>query len=177
MFAMYVKNVGYFLVFSVFVRVITPNSRYKGFVDVVLGLLLIIVILGPIQALLSQAASIKLAGVEEASASARRDEKYYQGFRSSVLKNAFDKELKEQLTALLAEEGFVLTQLDTEVNEDFTAVTKMELTVYAEDKGVPFIRVEAKEASLVEISNIKNRISNVYNLSGDNIHIVRLDKH
>ena len=97
----------------------------------------------------------------------------YSRLQEEMLREALNKQAETHLTGICADEGFKLISVEVIANADYTAVQELYITVKQIRAGSrPFIYIEppVSDESL-GIKNLKNTLSEVYNMSLDNIHI------
>lgn len=188
----YIKDIAIFLVFMTFIEIILPDSKYKSYINLVLGLLLIFVMLQPINLILNKfdkSIDRQVMGIDvELNKNIIDNEKqFYEDKQKEIVLKNFNNEMKKQINTLL--DGLVIV-LDCNVNlyndeNQFANIESISLTIEKleeKEEKKRFIRIEPvtidnskqEETEIEEdytIKNVKNIISNFYNLSVDNIYI------
>ncbi len=192
----YVRNILYFVIFMAFADIFLPNKRYKPYISVVMGLVLISLAVKPVSALLGTYVGgnvgrnflpiNKLLAVSNEW----QDDSDYALKQREALKGAFDAQIRSQLEAIVArEKKYRLSDFRVTTSDDMSDITSISITIeegVAEKTGRALIRVEpvmiapigATRVQTVrddtdepEIKKIKNNISDFYNLSAANINI------
>ena len=101
----------------------------------------------------------------------------YSEIQENMLKQSLNKQAETQLAGICANEGFKLVSVDVKANVNYSSVQEIYLTVKKIGAGSrPFIYIEppASDES-PEIKKLKNALSEVYNMSLDNIHITEAE--
>ena len=179
----YLRNITYYLVFMAIVGVVAPSGQYKKYINLVMGIMLIGVVIGPVAMGLGREPvpmtelfrNIAFTPINPAEA---------EHWHWDHIQSAFHSQLTIQAEALLLRNGFELISADWETSEDFTNIRRVSLVakaIEAASAPVPFIRVELvriapyrpiEEAEETEDAiKVKKLISDFYNMSTDNIHV------
>ena len=97
----------------------------------------------------------------------------YNQIQDEMLQQSLNRQAEAQIERYCLKEGLVLVSVDVKANADFSLLQEIHLTIKKTGaKSRPFIYIEpsAKDES-PEIKRLKNTLSEVYNMSLDNIHI------
>ena len=97
----------------------------------------------------------------------------YNQIQDEMLQQSLNRQAEAQIERYCLKEGLVLVSVDVKANADFSLLQEIYLTIKKTGaKSRPFIYIEpsAKDES-PEIKRLKNTLSEVYNMSLDNIHI------
>jgi len=155
----------YLVVFMTFVGMIMPGGNYRKYIEIVMGLVLIIVIITPIASLVGAEAragevvSRFLDG--DISAMTTHDEARFMNERERMLSENVNDIVAAQITELIRDTGFSLIRTDVRFSTNTGEFQEIWLAV-ARDKAEsaeganeamerrPFIRVERVEVSLRE---------------------------
>lgn len=173
----YARNITYYLLFFTLVNLAAPGGRYKAYVRLVTGLVLICLLIQPLRALVNgggfPVTELFSQVIPKSSVSLPEG---YEGWRYETVKAAFDEQVFAQLESLLQPQGYVLKSVMLECTEDFGTLTNLMAEV-SEKKAAskPFIRIEpidiASETESDDAARIKKLIADFYNMSMDNIHV------
>ncbi|AKL95295.1 stage III sporulation protein AF [Clostridium aceticum] len=186
------------IIFVTFVEILIPDSDNKRFINVVVGLLIMIVILNPVMRLLQ--GEMDLGGrilqasnhMEYRTAQNRIEQSDYM--QTEVVVALYKDQLKQQMKKRLESiSSYVVEdlqlQIEEENTEDFGMIHRIDIVIReaGEDtsikKGIEPIKIDVAlnksnntvEAQSIWISNegesIKNDFSTYYNLPKDNINI------
>jgi stage III sporulation protein AF len=179
----WIRNLAYFLIFGAVVGIILPSKKYKEYIELCLGLVLVIMLMGPITRLIgSRGIPINdfFAGLEQRmDDSSLPDDSQYRELQQQMLQQSFDEQAATQLKAILSKEGFELVSVNVQASEDYSQITGIWLTIATQSNSTdrPFVYVEpvqpyASDAEdSAEVTKLKKSISGFYNMSIDNIHI------
>jgi len=191
----------YLVVFMTFVGMIIPGGSYRKYVEIVMGLVLIIVIITPIASLFGaemragDAVTRFLEG--DIVAITAHDEARFLNQRDHMLNENVNDMVAAQISALINDTGFSLTHSDVRFSVDDGEFLEIRLIVVRNEmefsadttpiaENRQFIRVERVEVSLresrqsgrestefndAETQHLRKIISDFYNVSQDNIHI------
>ncbi len=187
----YVRSIAFFLIFMSFIGIIIPSSKYKSYINILLGFILIIVVITPIaSALYSKqnpldkfllSVNSALSGTEEQSALNPED---YELLQQDMINSTYKAGVVTQINNLIKEENYAVKESQVDFDETTGQIFNLKL-VLTESKvtptPTPFIRIEpfkvklseeeAEKADETQVSNIKKIISDFYNMSAGNIHI------
>ena len=179
-FFSYLANITYYLLFAAVVNLLAPAGKYKKFVSLVTGFVLVVLIISPLRNV-GQSLDVveffsSMMGME--TRWQMPDGLYYA--HNTVLVEAFNEQLEKQLSNYLARHGFAVWDAAFSVSDDFTMVTGVWVSVSAvpEARRVPFIRIEPVQINRNEtpevdpkMLEIKNLISDFYQLPATHIHV------
>lgn len=183
----YIKSIASFLIFSAFVGMILPGEKYKNYINLILGLILILNILKPLAGKNDWSLIIP-NGLPEFEAVAEQAElSDYEEVREQLISELYKSRLSDQIVALIeSETDWRVLEADAEVRSDTGEPLQITLLLSSEEREhqpSSFIRIEEvnltdgnhdeAEAAITgkEEENIKKIVSDFYNLSVDNIHI------
>jgi len=182
----YLRNITYYLMFMAVVGLIAPSGNYKKYIAVVMGIMLIGVVINPITAGLGQSSlpmTEIFGNILPAPTASQSDHFFWQ---QEQIQAAFHAQLTAQVDALLARNGYQLISADWETSEDFTTIRNIRLqarVVETAPTPVPFIRIKPIRVAPYqpmeepeEAREIKNLISDFYDLSVDNIYVEILER-
>jgi len=192
----YVRNIAVFTIFNSLTGAIVPNGKLKGYVDLVMNVILVLLLISPVVGLLNIDFNGVLAdmGLQYdrrviAGEFSRSDER-----QNELILSAFQNNLKEQarrLVSINTEYSFVNAVFIVGTGEnDFGAVKEVYLTVERKPEQNKFfgsfIRIEPisvrqgtdklvrneEEHTNDELEKIKNAVSDFYNIPSSNIYII-----
>jgi len=183
----YLRNITYYLMFATVAGLITPAGKYKKFVSLVLGFILLVLMLRPLAGLAQSGEApitqwfTGLIPITEQTDS----ETSYTRWRDTYLREAFEAQLEAQLTALLVGAGFAVHRAEIEYSDDFSRITQVRVDVSREEvtQRRPFIRIqpvqpirigetqEEEQPDCPTAIAAKNLISEFYNLPPTHIHV------
>ena len=170
-FSDYIRNIMYLVIFMTFVGIISPGGSYKKYIDMVLGLVLIIVIISPVASFLGRGAAgageaiARILDASEIAALTDYDEAFFLGQRERILGEHVNAIIRAQLDALLTGTPFSVYQSEARFATDTGALVDLRLDVVRDEDsgaeagtagtpgayaGYRFIRVQRVEVSLRE---------------------------
>jgi hypothetical protein len=123
-----------------------PSGKYKKYVALITGLVLLLLMIKPLQHFTGQGLPVTdwFSGITSVPAADSGAE--YEQWSRSQISAAFEEQLYAQVDAILAQEGYTLKEAVFEYEDDFSQVTRMDLTVYAgpevKKQSKPLIRIE-----------------------------------
>lgn len=189
--ASYIKDIALFMIFITMVQAVMPKSKFKEFIGVVLGIMLVFIVLSPVASLIS-GKSIEGA-VGDVRLMFERNlmdsSNLYSDEQNAEILRLYKGELEEQMTRLISNsEKYIASSVSVRVSdsgEDFGAILSIHISL--EEKAPvkdSLIRIEpvnpvmwgqkADEPSgqNTETEQIKSQISGVYSVPAGNIYIL-----
>jgi len=179
----YLRNITYYLLFAALVGLIAPTGKYKKFVSLVMGLIMLVLLLQPLRSLGNQIPVTEwFAGIIPIPAySLTSSDDAYATWRETYLAAAFNAQLSAQLEGLLERNGITMHSANFEYTSDFGRITAVKVQVTRtqaeETRRVPFIRIEPIQLQTEAppedplINEVKNLISGFYNLPDTHIYV------
>ena len=184
-FFIYLRNITYYLMFAAVVSMLAPPGKYKKFVSLVMGFILLNVMLSPL-ARFSAPAPVTdwFHGLATTHGLSEDPETSYARWRNAYLHTAFEAQLVMQLEGLLSQNGFIVHESRVTFLDDFTALTGVYVTLSRQESRSetlgrpPLIRIQPPEfgrgqqpepcAVTVEAQNL---ISQFYHLPTAHIYV------
>ena len=196
----WVRNIVIYLILNTIIMNLLGNNSYKKYISIVSGMILLLIVVSPFLKLLKLDgimdyylnSNIYQADVDDFQKELRVMEKKQKDEVFSDFKNR----ISEQVADILLKDGLYLYNLEVAMNQDvesknFGEIDSMEIMAgYLEDEGVTTANIsvdkiiisttnssnideENRTANLPspQESYIKNRLSDFYNIKGDNINI------
>lgn len=193
-FFQYARNITYYLLFAALAGMAAPAGKYKKYVGLVTGLVMVSLILQPLRALLNEAGRpvtewfagmvpvpMNTAGTEPTF------EDGYDQWRYDTVRVAFEEQLHAQLSTLLAQNGYTLQKAAFEYDDDFSRVSRVTAEVSAASPAAspthkPFIRIEPVKISVgtpegtgtaedETAEAVKKLIADFYATTPEHIHV------
>ena len=176
----YIRNIILFLVFMSFIQVILPNNKYRCYINLVFGMILIFIMIKPIDSILNGVNNIDSLNIfnnQDFEINSNIDSEKYKDIQNQMVKNAFQDNIKVQIESILKNE-YVIKKINLELYENkyeeinidkiYLTLNKFNKNIYIkpfnEDKNIE--NLEKKE-----INDIKKLISDFYNMPSENIFI------
>ncbi|MCL2376041.1 MAG: stage III sporulation protein AF [Defluviitaleaceae bacterium] len=196
MISEYIRNLAVFLIFTSFINIILPSNKYEPYINLVLGIILIFVITTPLVGIITTIGGgsgdfFSDAALQyDRAVMAQRIDDAGQAQIDAILAT-YTQSLTEQLTRIVENHGFTLhhAEFSIDTQDSFGEILSMYVTISEDEMPPSFIRIdpvrigigintrgEATQAEIAEsprIISLKNIISDFYNLSEDNIYIIK----
>jgi len=181
-FFAYLRNITYYLMFATVAGMIAPAGKYKKFVSLVLGFVLVLLMIQPIAGLLRGDGVPVTQWFEGFNVT--DEEIPHSAWWDEYLHMLFEEQLEQQLARLLADNGFELASVVFEYSADFSQITAVRASVSraAVSQNIPFIRIQPPNIRPIQIGEttettcpytaaVKTLISNFYNLPEAHINV------
>lgn len=183
-FFIYLRNITYYLLFAAVVGMLAPVGKYKKFVSLVMGFILLNMMIAPLGRF-SPTIPISnlLAGLPFAEVQSHGTDQYYAHWHNTYLRDAFEAQLIAQLENLLHQNGFTMHGAHITFPEDFTKISTVHVTLSRDEETdrVPFIRIQpvqpvqigdGQQAPPCPVTTAaQNIISQFYNLPTGHIYV------
>lgn len=170
------------LVIIIMVEMIIPNSSYRKYIKVILGIFIIYTIFSPL-------IGNKLNSIDF-SKSLSYQEKEIKNSTNQVkinydkqIENTYKEKFKESLTEELKEKGYEIEKFETEVkyenNDIKTEKLKISIKKFNKDKQTKVEKVTITDESKIqpeEIEKLKQEIGSNYNIEISKISITESEK-
>ena len=179
----YLRNITYYLLFAALVGLIAPTGKYKKFVSLVMGLVMLALLLQPLRDIVGRQIPVTdwfTGMMPQPTQGIATTDDAYAIWRDTYLAAAFTNQLSTQLEGLLSRNGITMHSASFEYTEDFSRITAVSVQVSQRpeaDRRVPFIRIEPIQSNRQYapddplINEAKNLIAGFYNLPGSHIHV------
>jgi hypothetical protein len=185
-FFYYIWNITYYLLFASVAGIFAPAGKYRKFVSLVMGFVLLLLLIQPIERFLDDipvsgwcANAMQMpAGISDYTSAER-----WEGH----LRDSFESQLTAQLSRHLSANDFALHSANFFYTQDFSEITEIRVVVSVkeptESGRVPFIRIQSPEFRPIRIGEdppaetcahtqtVKNLISQFYNLPMEHIFV------
>ncbi len=136
-----------------FIEIILPNKKYKDYMDFVLGLILISIVAMPITKFINSPLSFSFQDTT------KNTHEYSYNSDIDYAKILYENQLTTQFSSYLSNFDIIFSNAFVTTNNDYI-ITDVSFDIKSN------LTVES-----LEIKNIKNDISNEYNIDTNNIHI------
>ena len=185
----YVRNIAFYLIFMSLSGIILPEGKYKKYINVILGLVLIVILLSPFYRFLSTGnfdvdELIDALNISTAFAS---DIENYEEIRNRAIKGEFLSSLRTHAENIIRDSDYDLNDISADFDMDTGEIRSIHLKVQKREPPQetervrrPFIRVEpiridntfaAPATESPEIADMKKMISHFYGVPVRNIII------
>lgn len=166
-----IKKIACFYVFASFILNLVNDERYKKYINMFTGLIMIILIMKPVINMFSSENHFEtLLKTNEADNMSREmaDKISVAGNQGrELILNEFNEALKSSLSDKFLEYGITLENAEAEVefdrtDSDYGRITSLQITAKGFDDNNSYS---------VAVTELKKYISNVYKINKNNIHI------
>ncbi|MCL2501208.1 MAG: stage III sporulation protein AF [Defluviitaleaceae bacterium] len=180
----YITNITYYLLFAAAVNMLAPAGKYKKFVSLVTGFVLVVIVLAPLRGIGKDfnVADFFTGVVNMPTVQATLPQGEYAHLHDKRLITAFEEQLTLQLEAMLKRNNFDLHDAAFTYTEDFSRITAVRVTLSREEatRRVPFIRIEPVQVNRGPpepesdpiAEEAKSLIADFYNLPREHIHVI-----
>jgi len=183
----YIRNLAVFMLFMTMVGIVIPKGNYKTYIDLIMGFVLIFIMISPIYNFINRGAFDEAMEFFENIADMENIQElqlrqgFYEDAQMELIAHNVRAGLSLQLEELIISEGFTPTSINFVLSQDSESFLEI-LDIYiniteSQQRGLIRIeRISIGETPFTNVENprtleLKNLISDVYNLSVDNIHI------
>lgn len=173
----YIKSIILFSIFISFIQVILPNSKYRSYINLVFGIILIFIMIEPLNYFLDNIKKFEiLPSFNEENFKYNNDVEKYAEVRNEMILSAFKENVKRQIQVILKKEYIIK---DIQINlyenkyreiimENITLeIEKVDNKIYVRKFNETEININEKE-----IEHIKNEIAKNYNLNLEDVTII-----
>ncbi|MCL1842576.1 MAG: stage III sporulation protein AF [Defluviitaleaceae bacterium] len=189
----YLRNITYYLMFATMIGLFAPAGKYRKFVSLVLGFILLLLMIQPLSGFFGGrdipvtqwfAGALQIPGTNGYADDA---ESAYILWRDTYLRGAFEAQLESQFSRLMGVHGFTVYSVEFEFY-DFTQITSVwarlsrDLSQNAEPERLPLIRIQPPQIRPIQIGEdsqpcpvtqeAKTLISEFYNLNESHINVI-----
>ena len=128
----YLRNIVYYLMFATVVGIFAPSGKYRKFVSLVLGFVLLLLIVQPLTGLfrgeeapITEWFAEAFGGIGGENATLLNAEEAYAMRWDAHLRETFEAQLEAQLARQLAVGGFILHEAHFDYTDDFGQITRV----------------------------------------------------
>lgn len=188
--SVYIKNIVFVMIFNVFVEVLMPNNNFKKYMNMVIGFIVILIVLEPIREIFSASDKFDLevfaiqSQIENNSFVQHKE--FYEEKQEQLIIDTYTENIKQQISQIIDKSSDVEIE---SINLELDEYNIKSIEVYGYEKkgevinnqiNIEKILVGKKTAEVSNIEeknykiqeNLKNLISDFYNIETDNIHII-----
>ncbi len=157
----WMKTLIVYLIFSGAIINMSPSGNYKRYINLFTGLIVIVILSNPI----SYIFNLKSADVDILAKSVGKYMEYNQQLESyGEIYDYYDISISEAIRISLEEKGYTIEKVEVITNGELLVSCR----IYCNRKS----NCSTEDNTNIEI-NIKNYVSQVYNVDFDSIYIVR----
>jgi len=172
--------------FAAAVGMLAPPGKYKGFVSLVMGLILVSVMVAPLARFSTEIPATEwfwgfIQGDAPPGFDSGGGQHSYEHWRNTYLRYAFEEQLAIQLENMLVSNGFTVYATGFTFTSDLSGLTGVTATVSRTEtpQRTPFISIRPVQVGLADqpedcptATAAKNLISQFYNLPLQHINVV-----
>lgn len=182
-----IRKIVIFSLISFVVLELVPKEEYKKYISLFTGMVLIIIIITPVYNLLN--GKLNFSGVVEKEllkGEIMDMDMYfnkYDRMRVEAVVSEYKAEITADIIAVIESEQLVANSVEVSLNTDVESANFLEITAITasvskkyEDESIRIREIvleEDENTESIQIINIKNKISQFYNIKTDNINIIK----
>lgn len=159
------------LMIIIMIEMIIPNSSYRKYIKIILGLFIMYIIFSPIIKgdITNFDIEKEISNQIKSSQISTETQKNTINYNKQI-ENAYKEKLKENLNDELKEKGYEAQniEIDIKYEEEKITTNKLKLKISKEDKSQTIKKIkieeEKEEIPQEEIKNLKEQISNTYDI-------------
>lgn len=173
----YIKNIAVFIIFSAFAEIIVVNGKYSQYIKIIIGFFMMIFILQPIINIFNNGGIDVFNSVQNEfdKVIAEKEGDFYDERQKEIIKERFSFNLKKQIEKC-TENICDISDIQVYFTEDSFDIARIDIYAIPKEEEKSFFRIEKylseQEKQEKFAQNLKNIISDFYNLPIDNINII-----
>lgn len=192
LFTAYIKTIVVFLIFSAFTEMVMPDNKFKKYISIIIGFLMIIIILNPILGMLKENKmdfSQILENKQSVLISSDFNQDDYEAQQNQMVITIFKDEMNKKISESLKLENAEIINVETIVNEDsqsegYGQITGINITakkgsenfvqmkpVQAFDAEVSKMEEEGKEENNILQNEISEKVTSLLEISSEKVHV------
>lgn len=180
----WIKGIAFYLIIVLAIQNVLPDNKYKKYIKMFTGMILVLLIISPITNLFNY--TDKIANVYQSKLveqEVNQMKNQLTGMEDSIVDasiSQYKEYVKQQINLFVEEEGYQLAQFSCEVNEN-VEISNISLVISKESTNqsninIDKITIDSDNKNISEIENsslnkIKKSIVDFYNISESNINI------
>lgn len=173
----YIKNIILFLIFMSFIQVILPNNKYRSYINLVFGMMLVLVMIKPLNFIFQNIKAVQALAIfneEDINLNNNINVDKYKNVQNQMFKTAFEQNVKNQIENML-QNKYIIKNIQIQFYEsDYEQIMIDTITLYLieNNKSVyvkPFNENNNKNEK--EVEDIKRLIAKNYEINLNNIFI------
>ncbi|MCL2699775.1 MAG: stage III sporulation protein AF [Defluviitaleaceae bacterium] len=165
----YIRNIIFFLVFVSFTGIILPEGKYKSYINLVLGFVLMALVLRPVANLDGVLGGISAELSNAAVMSVDAHEANYR----TMIADAVRSQMREQMSHTMDALGYDLTAFDADIDPGSGEIKSITMTLSDSPGGINEIRIAPITLNQENnpAADIKKIVSDFYQLPEQHIYI------
>lgn len=165
MFSEYIRSIVFFLVFASFVGIILPSGKYKSYINIVIGFVVMFLVFEPISDISGAVESLS----RELTPAADTVGADYGDKSQEIVADALKKQLREQTSQFTETLGYELSALDADMDPVTAELRTLSITVSKKDAEISVAPVTLDDDG--GNSDIKKIVSDFYQLPEEHIYV------
>lgn len=180
-----IKKIVIFSLIAYGICELTPKEEYRKYINLFAGMVLLLIVLGPIYTFFSKDNSLEME-LKKFMVKGELDdmETYfneYDKMRIEEVARVYNDEVVAGITDIVEKEQLYVNSVDVELNldtesQEFLKVLSVDLTISRkyQDESIKVKEIlleNETQGESIQVVNIKNKISQFYNVETDNINI------
>jgi stage III sporulation protein AF len=157
-FSEYIKSIAICIIFAAFIQMLLPNNNFRKYVDLVLGLIIILVVLNPIIHIFNKNNDVdfKVFSMDSAikNASLVNQKDIYEASQKKIILETYKQQLNEQIENLIAQNvKLSIENITIEMDEDYESksfASIKKVSVYGDTVNTNDTLKNSKEVIYVE---------------------------
>lgn len=162
--AEYIRGIIFFLIFASFVGIILPEGKYKSYINIVIGFVVMFLVFEPLGSL---SGAVDSMSMQLTQASIKNSAEVYE---SGIVTDAFKKLLREQMTKLVETLDYKLTELDADVDLETGELKSVAMTLTKSADGIYIEPIKITDSDDAD-AEIKKIVSDFYQLPEEHIYV------
>ena len=174
-FYTYLKNVVLFLLFVTFLQTIIPTKKYANYIQLIFGIILIFIMLNPLKDFLTNFKKVDFDKFYDEIFDTYKLEDYnieeYYEIKNEIVLNAYKDNIKNKLEKEIGNKydiNDIIIDLEKDKKDD---IFIKKLNIYLNIQNTNSYDAFDNEEIAKDKQNVKNIVSNFYNIDIDNIFI------
>lgn len=164
----YVRNIAFYIIFMNIILIMIPAGKYQGYIKTILGFVLILIMIKPAESFFKDSNGKSLERIIEEYDINLNQKEFEKGndIQKELIVKQFEKNLLNQINNIIkkTDHDTYIEKVSVDYIEENGNIIGIEnINIYVNDR--------------CDKENIKNAISDFYNLENDNINIIEEIKY
>lgn len=175
----YIRNLAIFLLFMSFVGIVAPGEKYRDYINLIMGFMLIFLMVNPLVNMVNSWDNILFSLEQELDFNASPDTVAAQELQMALILENAGQMLIPQIENIVREHNFEPASINIDISDQEDSFLEIRnITISLENpspEGIIQIEIISPGAGSTgentRILALKNELAGFYNLSPDHIHI------
>ena len=170
--AEYIRGIIFFLIFVLFVGIILPEGKYKNYMNLVLGFVVMAMVFSPLSDIGGMVETISAEFWQPIELYSGTHEETYQ----SMIADAVRAQMREQLSRAVEVFDYRLLDLDADINTQSGEIMSITMTLTQPESSsdINIAPITISAAGDGSADDIKKIVSDFYQLPEEHIHVIIL---